>query len=108
RGITISEQAVRSWYRGVMAPRDEAAVFAIIDLSALPSAIENKRQIRTAIGHVRGMRSATGRRIRQMVKQTAVGQEISASLSDAMDLAIEDVLSASTRSVVNEIFIFQN
>lgn len=105
RGITISEQAVRSWYQGVLAPRDETAIFAIIDLASFPSALKHKRQIRTAIGHVRGMRRATGRRIRQLVKQTAVGQETSATLTDAMDIAVEDVLSASTRVVVDHIQI---
>lgn len=108
QGIVISEQAVRSWFRGIMGPRENEGVFTIIELSQFQAAIENKSKIRLALGHVRGMRRAAGRRIRQLIRQTASGEEVPTNFTDVVDLAVEDVLSASTRVVVQEIEIFSD
>lgn len=94
RDISITEQAVRSWYAEIMAPRDTEAVFAMIDLSGIKAAKSHERQIRDAIGHIRGMRRAIGRRIQRLIKQAAVEPKIANRFASTIDLAVEDVLSA--------------
>lgn len=95
RGISISEQAVRSWYADIMAPRETEAVFAMIELSGIKAAKSHERQIRNAIGHIRGMRRAIGRRIQRLIKQSAVEPTIAGRFANAIDLAVEDVLAAA-------------
>lgn len=93
RGVEITEQAVKSWYSGIMAPRDENIIFLMLEFSSNKSGTANKTKIRDALGHVRGMRRAAGRRIREAIKQTAVSKQPE-HLPDALNLAIEDVLAA--------------
>jgi hypothetical protein len=101
RGVEIGEQAVRNWYRGIMAPGDENIVFIMLEMSSNRSASSNKSKIRDALGHVRGMRRAAGRRIREVIKQTAVSKKPE-HFTDALDIALEDVMAAcTTRRVQN-------
>jgi hypothetical protein len=99
RGVEISEQAVRNWYRGIMAPGDENIIFLMLEISSNKSGSSNKSKIRDALGHVRGMRRAAGRRIREVIKQTAISKQPE-RFTDALDIALEDVMAAcSTRRV---------
>jgi hypothetical protein len=102
---TITEQAVRSWFTGIMGPRDEKQVYQIIDISENMAAITHKKEIRRALGHIRGMRRKVGRRIKHLVKQVAVAEEPMQLLDDAIDLAVEDVLAASRQVVIKQIEI---
>jgi hypothetical protein len=99
RGVEISEQSVRNWYRGIMAPGDENIMFLMLEMSSNKSGSSNKSKIRDALGHVRGMRRAAGRRIREAIKQTAISKQPE-RFTNALDIALEDVIAAcSTRRV---------
>lgn len=95
RGVQITEQAVRSWYSGIMAPRDENTIYLMLEISSNKSGSSNKAKIRDALGHVRGMRRAAGRRIRELIKQTAISKKPE-RLAEAVDIALEDVMAACT------------
>lgn len=103
KGISITEQAVRSWYAGIMAPREENALFAMIDLSGNKAAQSHKKQIRDSIGHIRGMRRAVGRRIQRLIKHSTVEPGIASGLADEIDIAVEDVLAAAKYVTVEHI-----
>ena len=95
RGVEITEQAVRGWYSGIMAPRDENIIYLMLEFSSNKSGASNKSKIREALGHIRGMRRAAGRRVHDLIKQTAISKKPE-SLTDAIDIALEDVMAACT------------
>jgi len=105
RGIKITEQAIRTWYSGVMAPRSEEAIYAMIGISGNKAAIAHQVELRSALGHIRGMRRQIGRKIRQMIRNVATGDEIK-SARTLEDFAIEDVIAASERVVVENIYTY--
>lgn len=107
KGIFLTEQAVRSWYSGIMAPRDDNTVGFLIDSSMNKSAIANKIKIRDSLGHIRGMRRATGRRIKDLIKRTAVSKAPERTFSSEIDLAVEDVLAASITVRVSSVERFE-
>lgn len=100
----ITEQAVRSWYSGTLAPREDELLYAMIDLSGGATASKYRASIRTAVGHIRGMRRLVGRRMRQIVKSAAVSKQPDDLLEDKdLQIAVEDVLAAACPVVVESI-----
>jgi hypothetical protein len=106
-GTTIVESTVRSWFTGMMGPRDEEDIYRLMDISGDRAAISHKLEIRSALGHVRGMRRLIGRRIGELVRQAAVARQPERLLGDTLHLAVEDVLAAAHRSIVESIELIE-
>lgn len=104
-GASISEGAVRSWFVGTMGPQDEENVYRLIEISGDKAAITHKVQVRTALGHIRGMRRKYGRLIRGLVRQAAVTHEPEQLIGDSFNIAVEDVLSAARLAAVERVEI---
>lgn len=102
-GFNISEQAVRTWFTGVMAPQSEGIIFKVIEISENKAAMAQKNQIRSSLGHVRGMRRKTGRKIRELIKRAATLNNLEELTTDVRELALEDVLAAAERIVVKHV-----
>ncbi|MCA1565731.1 MAG: hypothetical protein LC803_08860 [Acidobacteria bacterium] len=102
-GASISEGAVRSWFIGTMGPQDEENVYRLIEISGDKAAITHKVQVRTALGHIRGMRRKYGRLIRALVRQAAVTDQPEQLLGDTLNIAIEDVLAAAKLVAVERV-----
>lgn len=102
-GASISEAAVQSWFTGTMGPQDEENVYRLIEISGDKAAITHKVQVRTALGHIRGMRRKCGRLIRELVRQAAVTHQPEQLLGDAPNVAIEDVLAAARLAAVERV-----
>jgi hypothetical protein len=96
-GISITVQALRGWFKGVLAPQDEQIIFLIIELSNLPSVINNKHKIRSAIRSIRGLHISVGRRLRDIIKKSAVSTSAEKILKhdDLLSLVVEDVVSTA-------------
>lgn len=102
-GASISEGTVRTWFIGTMGPQDEENVYRLIEISGDKAAITHKVQIRTALGHIRGMRRKYGRLIHGLVRQAAVTRQPEQLLGDELNVAIEDVLAAARLAVVEKV-----
>ncbi|HEX8174058.1 MAG TPA: hypothetical protein VF543_02945 [Pyrinomonadaceae bacterium] len=102
-GASISESTVRSWFIGTMGPQDEDNVYRLIEISGDKAAITHKVQVRTALGHIRGMRRKYGRLIRGLVRQAAVTREPEQLIAESFNVAIEDILAAARLAAVKRV-----
>jgi len=102
-GVSITEQAVRSWFSGTMAPRDDEILFRLLDISGNQAAIAHKAEIRATLGHIRGARRQLGRQMRQFIKSAATADDPKGLINSPIDLAVEDVLAAAQSVVVEKI-----
>ena len=102
-GASIGEGTVQSWFLGTMGPQIEENIYRLIEISGDKAAIANRVQIRSALGHIRGMRRKYGRLIRGLVRQAAVTHQPEQLLGETLDVAIEDVLAAARLAAVERV-----
>lgn len=102
-GADIALPTVRSWYERTMAPQEEENIYRLIAIANDPAASAHQREIRGALGHVRGTRRHIGRRIGELLRQVATAREPERFMQQDLDLAVEDVLAAIRRSVVERV-----
>jgi|GEM_PF-4435604 len=102
-GAEITEQAVRTWYSGIMAPQSDNIVFELINISENKSAIAHSKEIRRSLGHLRGMRRKVGRKLRQIIRNASVHNQPEQLINTIDELVLEDVLGAAERVVVKQI-----